>query len=277
MAESRVNPQNFYVVQGWMVSDLGLKGNELAVYAIIYGFSQADGEWFSGSLNYLTDWTNLSKQSIINVLKSLVKNDLIEKREQIIHGVKFCSYRSKKLTGGSQKTLPPVVKKVDHGSQKTLTGVVKKVDWGSQKTLPNNITDKIEDTIADTDRETEQSPVLSAANGIASIFCTAFGVFLYSLWCGDNQQTPVNQHGTNLAGGRTGAAYCFHDTQRKEQASKRTGILHSSGLEKAERIRTGATAREHQAGKSTSGTLGTGLAERVPSNDQERKHNQCFG
>lgn len=161
MAESRVNPQNFYVVQGWMVSDLGLKGNELAVYAIIYGFSQADGEWFSGSLNYLTDWTNLSKQSIINVLKSLVKNDLIEKREQIIHGVKFCSYRSKKLTGGSQKTLPPVVKKVDHGSQKTL---------------PNNITDKIEDTIADTDRETEQSPVLSAANGIASIFCTAFGV-----------------------------------------------------------------------------------------------------
>ena len=176
MAESRVNPQNFYVVQGWMVSDLGLKGNELAVYAIIYGFSQADGEWFSGSLNYLTDWTNLSKQSIINVLKSLVKNDLIEKREQIIHGVKFCSYRSKKLTGGSQKTLPPVVKKVDHGSQKTLTGVVKKVDWGSQKTLPNNITDKIEDTIADTDRETEQSPVLSAANGISSIFCTAFGV-----------------------------------------------------------------------------------------------------
>ena len=146
MAESRVNPQNFYVVQGWMVSDLGLKGNELAVYAIIYGFSQADGEWFSGSLNYLTDWTNLSKQSIINVLKSLVKNDLIEKREQIIHGVKFCSYRSKKLTGGSQKT------------------------------LPHNITDKIEDNIADTDRETEQSPVLSAANGIASIFCTAFGV-----------------------------------------------------------------------------------------------------
>ena len=176
MAESRVNPQNFYVVQGWMVSDLGLKGNELAVYAIIYGFSQADGEWFSGSLNYLTDWTNLSKQSIINVLKSLVKNDLIEKREQIIHGVKFCSYRSKKLTGGSPKTLPPVVKKVDHGSHKTLTGVVKKVDWGSQKTLPNNITDKIEDNIADTDRETEQSPVLSAANGIASIFCTAFGV-----------------------------------------------------------------------------------------------------
>ena len=36
MAESRVNPQNFYVVQGWMVSDLGLKGNELAVCALVF-------------------------------------------------------------------------------------------------------------------------------------------------------------------------------------------------------------------------------------------------
>lgn len=52
MAESRVNPQNFYVVQGWMVSDLGLKGNELAVYAIIYGFSQAEQQYYTGSAQY---------------------------------------------------------------------------------------------------------------------------------------------------------------------------------------------------------------------------------
>ena len=31
---------NYYSVQGWMVKDLNLKGNELAVFAIIYGFSQ---------------------------------------------------------------------------------------------------------------------------------------------------------------------------------------------------------------------------------------------
>ena len=35
-----VNPNNFYTVQGWMVTELGLRGNELAAYAIIYGFSQ---------------------------------------------------------------------------------------------------------------------------------------------------------------------------------------------------------------------------------------------
>ena len=35
-----INPNAYYTVQGWMLSDLGLKGNALAAYAIIYGFSQ---------------------------------------------------------------------------------------------------------------------------------------------------------------------------------------------------------------------------------------------
>ena len=42
---------NYYSVQGWMVKDLNLKGNELAVFAIIYGFSQDNETWFTGSLN----------------------------------------------------------------------------------------------------------------------------------------------------------------------------------------------------------------------------------
>lgn len=153
MAESRVNPQNFYVVQGWMVSDLGLKGNELAVYAIIYGFSQAEQQYYTGSAQYLADWIQSTKKTALTALKSLVEKDYIEKQERIENGVKFCDYRCKNYTAPRKILHRPSV-----------------------KITPHNITDKIEDTIADTDRETEQSPVLSAANGIASIFCTAFGV-----------------------------------------------------------------------------------------------------
>ena len=47
-----VNPNNFYTVQGWMVTELGLRGNELAAYAIIYGFSQDGASKFQGSLTY---------------------------------------------------------------------------------------------------------------------------------------------------------------------------------------------------------------------------------
>ena len=35
-----VEKENYVVVQGWMITELGLKGNELLIYAVIHGFSQ---------------------------------------------------------------------------------------------------------------------------------------------------------------------------------------------------------------------------------------------
>jgi len=36
----KVREDNYFAVQGWMVTELKLKGNALMLYAIIYGFSQ---------------------------------------------------------------------------------------------------------------------------------------------------------------------------------------------------------------------------------------------
>ena len=52
---SKVQKDNYIVIQGWMIEDLKLKGNELIIYAIIYGFSQTEGQLFNGSLQYLAD------------------------------------------------------------------------------------------------------------------------------------------------------------------------------------------------------------------------------
>ena len=98
MAESKVKRENFIALQGWQVADLGLKGNELIIYACIYGFSQ-DDQTFSGSLQYLADWTNSTKQGVIKCLKSLVEKGLIEKKETVIQGVKFCEYYVTKFNG----------------------------------------------------------------------------------------------------------------------------------------------------------------------------------
>lgn len=35
-----VKNENYLVIQGWMITELKLKGNELLIYAIIYGFSR---------------------------------------------------------------------------------------------------------------------------------------------------------------------------------------------------------------------------------------------
>ncbi len=60
-----IKNENFFVVQGFMINELNLKGNELMVYAIIYGFSQEENQYFTGSLNYLMSWTGGTDKKIV--------------------------------------------------------------------------------------------------------------------------------------------------------------------------------------------------------------------
>lgn len=105
-----VEKENYVVVQGWMITELGLKGNELLIYAVIHGFSQVPNQAFTGSLQYLADWINGSKQTVINCLKSLIDKDLIIKTEKTYNGVKFFEYQSKIFNRG-QNFLPNNIEK----------------------------------------------------------------------------------------------------------------------------------------------------------------------
>ena len=129
----KVQSNNYIVVQGWMVSRLQLKGGELLTYAIIYGFSQAEDQGYTGTIQYLSEWTGSSRQSVINWLKALVEKGLIERREYMVNNVKFVDYRSKNLMG--------VVKNFDGGSQNFLPEPVKNFDTDNTK---DNIEDNQE-------------------------------------------------------------------------------------------------------------------------------------
>lgn len=89
-----VKKEKYICIQEFMVRDLNLKGNELIVYALIYGFSQDDTQFFSGSLNYIADWINSSKTTVRNILKSLCDKGLLIKRDKYINDVKFCEYKA---------------------------------------------------------------------------------------------------------------------------------------------------------------------------------------
>ena len=124
MRGSKVNERNYIVVQGWMLTALHLKGNELLIYACIYGFSQLEGQTFRGSWQYLADWTNSTKRGVANCLKSLVEKGYLEKVDKVVNGVKFCEYRVTNFTG--------VVNKVHGGSEKSSPG-------GDEQSSPNNL------------------------------------------------------------------------------------------------------------------------------------------
>lgn len=99
---------NFITIQGWMVNEIGLSGNELLLYALIYGFSQDEKSSFNLSLSYTMKWLNVSKQTVITTLKKLVDKGLITKEERTDNGVKNCFYRVvNNLDMGGQESLPP--------------------------------------------------------------------------------------------------------------------------------------------------------------------------
>lgn len=66
-----------------MVNELKLKGAELIVYAIIYGFSQDGKGKYNGSWKYLASWCNVTEREIAKVLKKLVEKELIIKEKNM--------------------------------------------------------------------------------------------------------------------------------------------------------------------------------------------------
>lgn len=128
---NQVKDNNYFVVHGWMRNLLGLRGNALDIYAIIYGFSQADHQEFTASINYLCEWLGVSRPTIINNLKDLVDRGLLTKESEDINGVTYCRYRA---------VIPD-----EEGSKKTLLPQSKNFTGGSQKTLLNNKQDKEQD------------------------------------------------------------------------------------------------------------------------------------
>ena len=137
MAASKVNKENYIALQGWMISDLKLKGNELIIYACIYGFSQAENQVFNGGLQYLADWTNSTKQGVIKCLKSLIAKGFIEKKETMLNGIKFCEYRATKLNELLNKVECLDKQSLIDGDKQSLTN----------NKEPDNLTEKIKEII----------------------------------------------------------------------------------------------------------------------------------
>lgn len=139
-----INQNNFITIQGWMRTELDLKGNDLLVYAIIYGFSQTEDQKFTGGLQYLSDWCGATKQGILKNLKNLLDRGLIEKQDINKNGVKFVEYRVTQLNR--------VLNSVERGIKHSLTN-----------NIENNQIDKIDkivskDTITDFQFGGKQKP-----------------------------------------------------------------------------------------------------------------------
>ena len=68
---------NNIIISDFMTKGLGLCGNELILYAVVYGFTQ-DGEWHSIRISYIQNWIDLTHQGITWIFGDLKKKGFIE-------------------------------------------------------------------------------------------------------------------------------------------------------------------------------------------------------
>jgi len=102
--------ENYITIQGWMINKLKLKGNELILYAIIYGFSQDGQTEYYGSLSYIQNSLQLSRPTVISLIKSLIQKNLIERTSESHYLVKKLYHQpvasKETLPVASKETLP---------------------------------------------------------------------------------------------------------------------------------------------------------------------------
>lgn len=70
-----INRDHYYTIAFWMQSELGLRGNEVNAFAILYGLTH-DGSYCYNT-NYLAEWLNMSRSRTNDLLHRLVEKGVV--------------------------------------------------------------------------------------------------------------------------------------------------------------------------------------------------------
>lgn len=95
----------YWTIEQWMVTELGLTGAELHIYAIIYGYSRNGAGTFFGSNAALCLATGLSERTVRGVLRKLEDQGLLVRSEGFHEGTRTFDYKAvegAKIAGGKK-------------------------------------------------------------------------------------------------------------------------------------------------------------------------------
>lgn len=153
--------KRYYCIHDWMTKDLGLRGSDLLIYAVIHGYTETRGE-FSGSVAYLSVCTGTAKSTVCAALGRLTEKGLLRKRDFVKKGVRYCVYQSSRADGTASVNPIPETERQGYrkseyptpesgrGYTENRMGVYRKSDGGIPETGNNTIDNTIDDTITDT-------------------------------------------------------------------------------------------------------------------------------
>ena len=124
-----IKKENYINIQGWMRKELGLTGNSLLAFAIIFGFCQDEESEYSGGIKYIAEWLGCSYPTAVSAIKSLYDKKLITKREVINKSGRFVNYRVvKDFNNGSLNNLTTHIKNLNNPVVKNLNTEIKDIN-----------------------------------------------------------------------------------------------------------------------------------------------------
>lgn len=106
-----VKQESYTVQPHWMISDYHLKGTELDVYCLIWGFTQDEQGCYYGSIRYIAEYYEISTRTVERTLAALEEKGLLRKWQEVVNGVAVNRYTA----------LRPEVKAADKGPRHSVT------------------------------------------------------------------------------------------------------------------------------------------------------------
>lgn len=98
-----MNANTYIIVPAFLRTEFELKGNELLIAALIYGYSQDGRGTYFGGVEYLCEWTGADRTTVMRALQSLTARGILRKTSVLLKGsCSKCSYEFTAAVHGSQ-------------------------------------------------------------------------------------------------------------------------------------------------------------------------------
>ena len=139
-----IKSDNHVCLSGWMINELDLSGNELIVYAVIWGFTQDGNQWCTASQAYISRWANITTRGLRKILDKLEEKGLLIKETNTCKKGLECKYKAVRPDEEEQESDRNTVPiRSEHSSYSNRNTVPIR----SEQSSDNNIEDNIEDNI----------------------------------------------------------------------------------------------------------------------------------
>ena len=133
-----ISDHHFLVEFYWMTK-LGLKGNELRMYALIYSYSQDNQGTLFASIDYIKRRLSLkSRTSVFDIINKLIDMNLVKKIERYEGNIRLVEYEIIPNIYTRSENVPPV-QKMDGGSTESVQGDRKSTRLNSSHSLTSRM------------------------------------------------------------------------------------------------------------------------------------------